>query len=48
MNTLRVAPYPSVQTLRENVAIPSAVFASDHLSVIVDLAIKAAELDSII
>jgi hypothetical protein len=34
---LRVAPFPSEEVLSATVALPSAVFPSDHLSLMVDL-----------
>lgn len=36
-NVLRVAPFPSDSVLSENVALPSHVFPSDHLAVVVDI-----------
>jgi hypothetical protein len=37
---LRRAPFPNEAILQENVALPSKVFPSDHLSVAVDLKFK--------
>jgi hypothetical protein len=36
----RVAPFPSLEQLVENVALPSEVFPSDHIAVAVDLKLK--------
>mmetsp|Transcript_37742 Transcript_37742/g.38411 ORF Transcript_37742/g.38411 Transcript_37742/m.38411 type:complete len:159 (+) Transcript_37742:141-617(+) len=37
MEVERVAPFPPVEVLSEAVALPSPVFPSDHLSVVVDI-----------
>jgi len=35
-----VAPFPTLEDLNENVALPSVCFPSDHVSVAVDIIIK--------
>eukprot|EP01041_Mallomonas_annulata_P002814 gene2814-5536_t len=40
LNVVSVAPFPSYDVLIEEIALPSEVFPSDHLSVVIDLSIN--------
>lgn len=40
VDVVGVAPFPSVDVLEERVALPSVVFPSDHMAVLVDIQIK--------
>jgi hypothetical protein len=41
-DVVKIAPFPSEEVLSENCAIPSEVFPSDHVSLVVDVQLKGA------